>query len=69
MEWRMIAYYVLVDELEKSSGEKMIFARPQEIREKYPIPAAFEKYTAYLTGEKHADPGFVWKGETHVDCR
>lgn len=69
MEWRMIAYYVLVDELEKSSGEKMIFARPQEIREKYPIPSAFEKYTAYLTGEKHADPGVVWKGETHVDCR
>ncbi len=53
-EWRMIGYAVRVDELEKYNAKKnaaqkdksgMIFARKQEVREKYPIPSA---YSAYL---------------------
>lgn len=48
VEWRMIGYLVQVDELEKNCSEKMIFAEPETLQEKYPIPAAFEKYTDYL---------------------
>ena len=48
VEWRMIGYLVQVDELEKNCSEKMIFAEPGTLQEKYPIPAAFEKYTEYL---------------------
>ena len=45
-EWRMIGYAVRVDELadRKNSGD-LIFAKKQEVRDKYPIPSA---YSAYL---------------------
>lgn len=45
VEWHMTGYAVRVDELEKNCKEPMIFARAEEIQEKYSIPAAFEKYT------------------------
>ena len=44
VEWHMIGYEVLVDELEKNCGEKMVFAEREEISEKYSIPSAFEAY-------------------------
>ena len=45
VEWQMIGYRIRVDELEKVCTEKMLFVHPEEIQEKYPIPAAFEIYT------------------------
>lgn len=44
VEWHMIGYEVLVDELEKNCSEKMIFAGREEIDRKYSIPSAFEAY-------------------------
>lgn len=44
VEWHMIGYEVLVDELEQNCSEKMIFAGQKEINEKYSIPSAFEAY-------------------------
>lgn len=48
VEWHMIGYQIQVDELERSCNVDMIFARPEEIQKRYPIPAAFEKYIAYI---------------------
>lgn len=48
VEWRMIGYSIRVDELEKSDQEDMLFVRPEDIEEKFPIPAAFEKYAKYV---------------------
>lgn len=48
VEWQMTGYSIRVDELEKSCTERMLFVHPEEIQEKYPIPAAFEKYTRYM---------------------
>lgn len=54
VEWHMIGYEILVDELEKSmsgTGEsekadqgEVIFADLKELRERYPVPSAFEAY-------------------------
>lgn len=44
VEWHMVGYEVLVDELEKNCSEKMIFAGREEIDRKYSIPSAFEAY-------------------------
>ena len=52
VEWHMIGYEVVVDELErqmkKSGGEEgeadVIFAGLKELKEKYPMPSAFEAY-------------------------
>ena len=44
VEWHMIGYEVLVDELEENCSEKMIFAGREEIDRKYSIPSAFEAY-------------------------
>ena len=44
VEWHMIGYEVIVDELEKDCSEDMIFAGKAEIRKAYPIPAAFSAY-------------------------
>ncbi len=44
VEWHMIGYEILVDELEKNCSEKMIFAEKEEINERYSIPSAFESY-------------------------
>lgn len=44
VEWHMVGYEVLVDELEKNCSEEMIFARSGEINERYSIPSAFETY-------------------------
>lgn len=48
VEWHMTGFAVWVDELEKTSMPDMIFARPEEIQKRYPIPAAFEKYMKYV---------------------
>lgn len=47
VEWHMIGYEVIVDELEKNCNESMIFAGKEEIRKKYPIPTAFSAYVEY----------------------
>ena len=48
-EWHMIGYMVLVDELEPmKKDKKLLFVKPQETEEKYPIPSAFAAYTRYL---------------------
>ena len=48
VEWHMIGYQIQVDELEESCTEDMIFAHPEEIQQRYPIPSAFEKYMKYV---------------------
>lgn len=49
-EWHMIGYAVRVDELEKmaQNEQKLIFVKPQETQEHYPIPAAFGAFTAHI---------------------
>lgn len=44
VEWHMIGYAVLVDELEKTNEKGYLFVRPEEIQKLYSIPSAFEKY-------------------------
>ena len=48
VEWHMIGYRILVDELEKACDKDLLFIHPEEIQREYPIPAAFETYTKYL---------------------
>lgn len=44
-EWHMVGYAVKVDELaKKDSQSSMIFAEPEEIKDKYPIPSAYRVY-------------------------
>lgn len=45
VEWHMIGYRILTDELEMVDTDKIIFIHPEEIQKSYPIPAAFETYT------------------------
>ncbi len=47
VEWHMTGFLVVVDELEKACREEMLFVRPEEVEEKYPVPSAFEKYAEY----------------------
>ena len=48
-EWHMTGYSVLVDELEPMRADRtLLFVRPQETEEKYPIPSAFAVYAGYL---------------------
>ena len=44
VEWHMIGYDILVDELEKTNEEDFLFIHPKQIKKEYPIPTAFEKY-------------------------
>ena len=55
VEWHMIGYEIVVDELEKNLKENsgfggesargnILFAGLGELREKYPMPSAFEAY-------------------------
>ena len=48
IEWQMIGYEVLVDELEKTNKREFLFITPEEIEKEYPIPSAFEVYTKYV---------------------
>lgn len=44
-EWHMIGYAVRVDELALKKDQKnLIFAEPNEVRDKYPIPSAYRVY-------------------------
>lgn len=45
VEWHMIGYRILTDELEMVDTDEIIFIHPEEIQKSYPIPAAFETYT------------------------
>ena len=44
VEWHMIGYEILVDELERDMKADVIFAGRNELEEKYPMPSAFEAY-------------------------
>ena len=44
VEWHMIGYEVLVDELEREMKADVLFASLEELEEKYPMPSAFEPY-------------------------
>lgn len=44
IEWHMIGYEMVVDELEKNCSEEMIFAENRELEANYSIPSAFEFY-------------------------
>lgn len=44
VEWHMTGYQIQVDELEKTNQKGFLFVHTEEIRKKYPIPSAFEKY-------------------------
>lgn len=44
VEWHMRGYKMIVDELEKSCEEEMLFVSRKEIESRYPIPAAFAAY-------------------------
>ena len=50
VEWHMIGYAVKVDELEKTNQKDFLFIHPEEIKEVYPIPSAFEKYMDSIAG-------------------
>lgn len=60
-EWEMTGYLALVDGLEPLGKENgLLFAQPEEIGEKYPIPSAFAAYTACLsirTGRDRMEQG------------
>lgn len=48
-EWHMIGYSVLVDELEPMKRDgRLLFVKPEETEERYPIPSAFAAYSRYL---------------------
>lgn len=47
IEWHMIGYEVIVDELEKTNEKGFLFIHPEQIKKEYSIPSAFEKYTEY----------------------
>lgn len=44
VEWHMRGYEIIVDELEKSCEEEMLFVSQKEIESRYPIPSAFAAY-------------------------
>lgn len=48
IEWHMIGYAVLVEELDKFISKDMLFAKPRQTEKEFPIPAAFAAYTDYL---------------------
>lgn len=48
VEWHMTGYLIRVDELENACRDELIFIHPEEVQEKYAIPAAFDMYTSYL---------------------
>lgn len=48
IEWHMTGYMVLIEDMEEETDEKLLFVKPQQTEEQYPIPAAFAAYTDYL---------------------
>lgn len=48
VEWHMTGYAVQVDELEKTNEKGFLFIHPDEIRDAYPIPAAYDAYMPYV---------------------
>ena len=47
VEWHMIGYEVIVDELERNCTKPLIFAEKDELTGMYPIPTAFSAYSKY----------------------
>ncbi|MCM1224637.1 MAG: A/G-specific adenine glycosylase, partial [Lachnospiraceae bacterium] len=64
-EWHMKGYMVRVDELEpkprKGSMEDWLYIEPWEVRDRYPIPSAFEAYRKYLSAPEQELNGKVAK--------
>lgn len=63
IEWQMVGYVIKVEELEEEN-ENLLFVEPRETEEKYPIPAAFARYTDYMNirlgNDKYEDKN-EWK--------
>ena len=47
IEWRMTGYMIKVSELETEQSN-LLFVEAKDSEKKYPIPAAFAKYTKYM---------------------
>ena len=47
IEWHMIGYEIVVDELEQTNEEGFLFIKAKEIGAEYPVPSAFEYYKRY----------------------
>lgn len=47
IEWHMTGYVIKVAALEEKE-KGLLFVEPEDTRERYPIPSAFEKYTNYV---------------------
>lgn len=47
IEWHMMGYEIIVDELERTNEKGFLFIRAEEIGEEYPVPSAFEYYKRY----------------------
>ena len=62
VEWHMIGYEILVDELEKCMPGNMIFAERDELEEKYPMPSAFTPYLKTAGVEKKTICGEIASG-------
>lgn len=54
VEWHMIGYMIQIDSLDREEHENpdVLFAETIDIRERYPIPSAFEAYAKYLPDDK-----------------
>lgn len=48
VEWRMKGYLVKVAALEKEKNDDMLFVDIHHVEQKYPVPAAFQTYAAYM---------------------
>lgn len=48
VEWRMIGYAVLVEDMEGRQAEEFLVVEPEQTQRDYPIPAAFSAYARYL---------------------
>lgn len=51
VEWRMLGYWVRVQELEEKCWRDMIFAEYEEIQKTYAIPSAFDAYVGAIAPE------------------
>lgn len=47
IEWHMTGYMIRVAALDTEEPE-LLFVEPEDTKERYPIPAAFERYTDYV---------------------
>ncbi len=64
VEWHMKGYLVKVDEFEKTNKKDFLFVPPAAIREKYPIPSAFDAYMPAASPSRESTPHTAKTEET-----